>query len=50
MYYYLWSSIPGGKGAKIVVSTLLVLTALLILIGVVFPIAEDHLLPDGTMG
>lgn len=43
MYLWIWRKLPGGLGAKIASSTVLVVLAVLLLLFVIFPWVEPRL-------
>jgi hypothetical protein len=43
MYSWIWRHLPGGPGAKALLSTILVVAVVALLLFVVFPWIEPHL-------
>ena len=49
MFYYLYNTIPGNKTQKAIITAIAIIAALTVLLTIIFPWVELHLLPESTV-
>lgn len=49
MFYYLYNKLPGTKTQKAIITAIAIIAALTVLLTIIFPWVELHLLPESTV-
>lgn len=49
MFYYLYNTIPGTKTQRTIITAIAIIAALTVLLTIIFPWVELHLLPESTV-
>lgn len=49
MFYYLYNTVPGTKPQKMIITAIAIIAVLAVLLTIIFPWVELHLLPESTV-